>query len=239
MPTPFSAPGSPSLSESCRRPRSHGAQASFRCALLALLLAPPVQAGDLIVTVRDPSGTPLADVVVEARGPGNTGKAPAAGKAVVDQIGKEFVPWVSVIPVGSAVTFPNQDDIRHHVYSFSPAKQFELPLYKGTPAGPVVFDQAGIVALGCNIHDWMLGYVVVSDAAATAVTDDKGTATFSGLAAGGWTITTWHPAIKGGKVSPAVAVTVPATGQAASTANIAIDPTKKRRRAPRAGDRDY
>ena len=85
------------------------------------------------------------------------------GREIVDQINLEFVPHVKPVVVGSPVYFPNKDDVRHHVYSFSPAKRFELPLYSGTPAAPVVFDRPGIVAIGCNIHDWMLGYIYVAE----------------------------------------------------------------------------
>jgi plastocyanin len=130
--------------------------------VLALMLgsSTPVVGGELVVEVHDAKGRPLADAIVTATGP-----APAAGgkrpAATIDQINQEFVPQVSAVQVGTAVHFPNQDNIRHHVYSFSPAKQFELPLYKGTEAPPVVFDRSGLVVLGCNIHDWMLGYLYV------------------------------------------------------------------------------
>ncbi|WP_460890864.1 methylamine utilization protein, partial [Ramlibacter alkalitolerans] len=83
--------------------------------------------------------------------------------AVMDQVNSEFQPRVLVVTKGSRVRFPNSDTIRHQVYSFSAAKRFELPLYTGTPPEPVVFDRAGVVTLGCNIHDWMKGYVVILD----------------------------------------------------------------------------
>src|SRR5256885_12704347 len=88
------------------------------------------------------------------------GAASAAPKkhAVVDQRDKQFVPYVTAVQVGTAVIFPNSDNIRHHVYSFSPAKKFELPLYSGVPAGPVGFDKVGVMPLGCNIHHWMIPY---------------------------------------------------------------------------------
>jgi plastocyanin len=76
---------------------------------------------------------------------------------------KQFVPEVLVVPVGSEVRFPNHDTVRHHVYSFSPAKKFELKLYTGTPANPVLFDRPGVVVLGCNIHDQMVGWILVVD----------------------------------------------------------------------------
>ena len=81
----------------------------------------------------------------------------------MDQRGSQFVPHVLPVQAGTSVTFPNSDQIRHQVYSFSASKRFELPLYAGTSASPIRFDQPGIVVLGCNIHDWMIGYVVVLD----------------------------------------------------------------------------
>ena len=90
-------------------------------------------------------------------------RLPTRRDAVVDQVDKEFTPKVNAILVGTSVIFPNHDNVRHQVYSFSPAKRFELPLYAGVPAQPVVFDTPGVVVLGCNIHDWMVGYVYVSE----------------------------------------------------------------------------
>ena len=85
-----------------------------------------------------------------------------------------FTPRVSVVETGTSVGFPNSDDVLHHVYSFSPAKRFELPLYSGRPASTVVFDQPGVVVLGCNIHDWMIGWIVVLDTPHHARSDDEG-----------------------------------------------------------------
>ncbi len=62
----------------------------------------------------------------------------------------------------------------HHVYSFSEAKTFELALYKGNAHPPLVFDRPGVVVLGCNIHDSMLGYILVVDTPHFASTDAAG-----------------------------------------------------------------
>ena len=78
------------------------------------------------------------------------------------------------IQAGTLVTFPNSDNTLHHVYSFSPAKTFELPLYSGKRAPPVLFDTPGIVTLGCNIHDWMVAHVVVLDSPWHARSGDDG-----------------------------------------------------------------
>jgi len=163
--------------------------------LLAAALASasaPVWAADLSLSFRDSAGAPLEFAVATAA---PVGKATSAkpGKAVVDQVDREFVPYVSVVSVGSEVSFPNQDDIRHSVYSFSPAKRFELKLYSGTKAAPVVFDKPGVVALGCNIHDWMLAYVYVTEAPYYGRSDAKGALTLKGLEPGEYELHLWHP----------------------------------------------
>lgn len=192
--------------------------------------------GTITVEVKDATGAPLVDAVILARGPNNS--APPK-KAVIDQVDKEFVPFVSVVSVGTAATFPNQDDIRHHVYSFSPAKQFELPLYKGTPAAPVVFDRTGVVTLGCNIHDWMLAYVYVTDAPRFGKTDAAGRLELTDLPAGTWELVAWHPFVKGGKDSPPQRLDLAAGGRASAAFALHIDPPKKKRRAPKGDDKTY
>src|SRR5437868_8194485 len=128
--------------------------------LIALVsLCHQVCAGSFDVTVKDSKGDPVSDAVVYAIASGP--RAASKKQAVIDQRDRQFVPYVTAVQVGTAVLFPNSDNIRHHVYSVSPAKRFELPLYAGVPAAPVVFDKEGFVTLGCNIHDWMVAYVAV------------------------------------------------------------------------------
>src|SRR6202008_4939692 len=115
-----------------------------------------------------------------------------AASAVMDQQGKEFVPFVLPVAVGTPVTFPNRDNIRHHVYSFSASKRCELPLYIGTPAAPVVFDKPGSVVLGCNIHDWMVGYVYVLATPYFVKTGPDGRAQLTNVAPGSYEACGWH-----------------------------------------------
>lgn len=113
------------------------------------------------------------------------------GEAVIDQVDREFVPAISVVRPGTAIRFPNHDDVLHHVYSFSPAKTFELPLYKGVDTDPVIFDQAGVVTLGCNIHDWMLAWVLVTDAPVVLRTPEGGRIRTE-LPPGPYEVRVWH-----------------------------------------------
>ncbi len=137
-------------------------------------------------------GQPVADVavIVTAQQPISV---PHQTTAIIDQVQKQFTPYVSVIQTGSKVSFPNKDNIRHHVYSFSPAKPFELKLYSGTPSQPVVFDKAGTVVLGCNIHDWMLAYVLVVDTPFFAVSGKDGVVALNELPAAAYRVQIWHP----------------------------------------------
>ena len=114
----------------------------------------------------------------------------------MDQRNREFVPHVLVIEAGTWVDFPNNDTVSHQVYSFSPAKPFQLPLYKGRTHPPVLFDRAGVVTLGCNIHDNMLGYIYVADSPCFGKTDLDGRWSSGELPAGRYDVRIWSPRIK-------------------------------------------
>lgn len=162
--------------------------------LLALsLLISPSHAGDVQVEVLTAPGQPLAEAVVSLHGEASAGTPPSASEAVMDQRDRQFDPQVLAIRTGTLVRFPNSDDIRHHVYSFSPAKRFELRLYHGTTAEPVRFDQAGKVALGCNIHDGMLGFIYVLDTRWFGVSGNEGQVVLTGVPAGDYQLQVQHP----------------------------------------------
>ncbi len=184
--------------------------------LACLLGALPVPAADLRASVRDQRGRFVADAVVLAvpADPKNALRARPPADAV-DQVDKQFVPYVKPVFVGSKVRFPNSDKIRHQVYSFSPAKKFELPLYGGTDAPPVVFDKPGIIVLGCNIHDWMVGYIYVSETPFFAKTGSGGTAVIEDLPPGEYTVRVWHPGMESSEESTARRITVGGSGAAA------------------------
>lgn len=162
----------------------------FRTALL-LAVAGPASAATLEVFAQQADGHSVADVVVTLRGPAEA--LQGVLKADMDQRGQRFAPHVLVVHTGTQVRFPNSDNIRHQVYSFSTAKRFELRLYKGTPAAPLLFDKPGVVVLGCNIHDWMLGYIYVTDDPRFGVSDAQGRVRLEQLPAGDYHLTLWHP----------------------------------------------
>ena len=164
--------------------------------LLAILgtaaLASTAAARTVSGQVLGQDGKPIANAVVFVQEPAALSPAAAASPAIMDQFNKTFVPEMLPIAVGTQVRFPNRDQIRHHVYSFSRPKRFELPLYKGEDAPPVLFDKPGVVKIGCNIHDWMSAIILVLPNDRFAVTKEDGTFALPGLESGQYTITAWH-----------------------------------------------
>ena len=162
--------------------------------LLAAVLHPAFAAAETLnARVINQDGEPVADAVVYF--PEVRGEPEATPTAVVDQEDKEFIPYVTVVRAGTEVDFPNRDNIRHHVYSFSESKSFELPLYKGRSANPVIFEQTGVVPLGCNIHDWMQAYIFVTESRHFGVTDARGRVQLPGVPSGRQRVQVWHPAL--------------------------------------------
>lgn len=184
-------------------------------ACLGLAAAPVVAAGvDLEVRGRD--GQPLADAVVYLSSDGaRAAVRPAEGVQIAQQ-DKRFVPEVSVVPVGTAIQFPNLDRVRHHVYSLSAARPFELKLYAGAPANPVVFDRPGVAVLGCNIHDRMVAWVVVVETPHHGRSGADGRVRLDNVPPGAYTLHAWHPALPVGAPAVERPLAVPAAGAKAA-----------------------
>ncbi len=162
------------------------------CAMaLLVVMAPAARATGLQVHVQDNAGKPLADVVVFAEPDAGQNVPKVMHPAEIEQRGLKFLPLVSVVQTGSRISFPNNDKVRHHIYSFSPAKKFDQKLYSGVTATPQTFDKAGTVVLGCNIHDKMVAYVKVVDTPYFGKTDASGVAKFD-LPPGKYTVKAWH-----------------------------------------------
>lgn len=163
--------------------------------LLAALVATPALGGDFTVDIRNAAGQPLANAVVMVKAAGGAAGQPVryAWPMVMSQQNVAFTPYVLVVPVGSTVSFPNKDKVRHHVYSFSPAKKFELKLYGRDESRSITFDRPGIVSIGCNIHDGMIAFIYVADTPYAAKTGADGSVTLRGVPAGAATLTVWHP----------------------------------------------
>jgi hypothetical protein len=119
-----------------------------------------------------------------------------SGRYEVSQKNLQFHPFLTIVPVGADVSFPNLDPTKHHVYSFSPTKRFELKLFAKDQSRTVHFDKAGVVALGCNIHDQMSAFIVVTDSAWTARTNGQGMAVFADAPNAPGRVTVWHPYLR-------------------------------------------
>jgi plastocyanin len=164
--------------------------------LFALAFASEGRAATLEVSVTDEQGEPVRQVAVYVTAVNAAPAVSPAPTAIMDQQHKQFVPHILVVQTGTSVQFPNHDDVSHHVYSFSRAKSFELGLYKGQAYPPVVFDVAGTVVVGCNIHDGMLAYIKVVDTPYFSLTNDAGVATIDVLPDAEYTLEVWTPRLR-------------------------------------------
>jgi plastocyanin len=157
-------------------------------------IAVAAAAAPVNIQVIGTDGRPLAGAVVIVTMPGTPAPVPHGAYAVA-QRNIQFDPQVLVVPVGATVSFPNFDKVRHHVYSFSKPKRFELKLFGRDETRTVTFDKPGAVALGCNIHDSMNGVVYVTGSPYTALTDANGRVRLN-VAAGAGRVAVWHPSIR-------------------------------------------
>jgi plastocyanin len=206
----------------------------------ALFLATAIVSAHAAETFRvmtgDSGGKPVADAVaylVNLDSP--VPVHPTANLVAITQKDQEFSPYVTPVVVGTKVVFPNLDNVQHHVYSVSAAKRFEIPLYIGDSKEAIVFDHEGIVTLGCNIHDWMVAYVVVLNTPYFAKTGKDGAAEVTGVPAGRYRLSVWHP--RAGTVNRELVVA--GSGDAVQVISVVLKPDHRIRRAPDAGGGDY
>lgn len=203
-----------------------------------------MQATSLSVEVVDNEGRPVSDAVAVAvaTDPPSASLAPPPttpeAQITLDQIGKQFVPALLVVRVGTQVYFPNHDQTRHQVYSVSAAKPFELPLYAGDDIPFVLFDKPGPVALGCNIHDWMRAYVYVADSPWFARSDATGHAVIT-LPVGHYTVQLWHSRLAPGADVTPIEVAVSASAPAVAHWQVSLKPPFAPHRGPVSGGRAY
>jgi plastocyanin len=205
-------------------------------AILLLASCGAHAAGTVTVVTRDSAGKPVPDAVaylVPAGAPAAV--APPSQPVAIVQRDQEFAPYVTPVVVGTRVVFPNEDTVRHHVYSVSPAKRFEIPLYIGDSKEAIVFDKEGIVTLGCNIHDWMVAYVVVLSTPYFAKTGADGRADVASLPPGGYRLHVWHP--RAGAVERDLSVAE--SGDTTQVVSVVLRPDHRIRRAPDAGSGGY
>ena len=191
----------------CRPRPAAGALRSLLTLLALLAVAGPGLPATLVVSVQTPEGRSLPGAVVTVRPLEAPPRHATPVHAVMDQVNRSFAPDLLVIPVGSTVEFPNSDSVSHQIYSFSAPKRFQLPLYRGKPYPPVHFDQAGVITLGCNIHDEMLAYLLVTDAAWYGRTNGTGSWSTE-VPHGRYRVELWHPRLRDNETDLARELTV-------------------------------
>jgi plastocyanin len=189
--------------------------------LTASLAAAQALAADVHIKVLDADGQPLNDAVAFLDSPAAKSQARPLTEIDIIQRDKRFTPAVTVVTVGTPVSFPNQDTVRHHVYSFSPTKVFDIKLYVGRPAKPVVFDKPGIAVLGCNIHDTMVGWTVVLETPWFAKAQ-AGQALIKQVPAGTYTLRVWHPAMVAGQPAHEQPLTLAEPGPFKATVKLGV-----------------
>ena len=205
--------------------------------VLTLLAIPPSNARSITISATNDLQQGISDAVVILTSVA-THNSKTRQEETIWQRNKKFNPYVLPIQVGTKVSFPNEDVVRHHVYSFSSSKRFELKLYAGNTARPIVFDKPGVVAIGCNIHDWMLAYIVVSDSP-YFVRTSFGRATINHLPDGKYWVSFWHPdLISGQNVQPTI-FTVNKTHTELTFNGIKLRPSAKREPPPFDESEDY
>ena len=203
---------------------------SPKALLAATLCCCAAQAATLEVRVRDSAGSPVADAAVYAVPASGPADARNPRAVAIEQVEREFVPYLTVVQTNTPVSFPNRDPIQHHVYSFSPAKNFEIKLYSGN-SPEILLDRPGVITLGCNIHDWMIAYVVVVPTPHFGRTDATGAAMLRDLPGGAYEVRAFHP----NQRAAAPAQTTALDAAAAATATFVVDttPRKPRFKPPR------
>lgn len=186
----------------------------MRTLFLAAMLGAPLAAtaATAQIEVETEAGKPLAGAVVFLESREARAAAKPAQGVEIAQVARQFSPQVTVVPIGTSVQFPNRDTVRHHVYSFSPTKNFELKLYAGKDANPVLFDKPGIAVLGCNIHDNMAAWVVVVETPYYGQSGANGRATLDNVPAGNYRLRVWHAGLPVGAPAQDLPLALAATG---------------------------
>jgi plastocyanin len=203
-------------------PRQSGAMRRL-VVLVLFVLAAPAAAAQLSVEVRNAKGAPVPNAVISLYPDGRAVPVAAPRAPLrIEQHYNKFSPFVLVVPVGGEVAFPNLDSFRHHVYSFSPVRRFELKLFAKEQNRTVRFDKAGPVPLGCNIHDSMTAFVKVSDTALAVTTDAAGRATFPNVPPGAVVARIWHPYLRAPANQIEARWTVPRAGRSAQSVAVTL-----------------
>ena len=199
-------------------------------------------AQEIKLTLIDANGAPVSGAVMELLSDTALASANSSMNEVrVDQIDKEFVPTVTTIVAGGSASFPNSDDILHHVYSFSPAKTLDTPLYGSNSDSEYreAFDVPGVVEIGCNIHDWMLAYIYVGESELMEISNDEGLVSLSDIPPGDYRLRVWHSRLAAPQNKMEQDVTIEADGVKELELSLKLSRDRRVRRAPSANRKRY
>jgi plastocyanin len=207
-----------------------------KASFVAFILAGSVLAGDVTIKVQDTKARGVENAVVSLKPLFESDMVfTAKNQLAMQQKGAMFAPFVLPVFKGTKVSFPNLDEFRHHVYSFSPAKRFELRLYGQDESKQIAFDTAGVVALGCNIHDNMLAYVYVTDHPIFGKTNAAGEVSFEKLPSGDYEIYVWHLDLKDKSTAKVAMITLGA-GDVSKLLTLDLRNVRKKQRRPAEDD---
>jgi plastocyanin len=200
--------------------------------LILTIMSPAAWAQSRVqIAVKDSLGKPIANSVIMVQ-PDDGATLPSRLSRrdfAVQQIDREFVPKITIAALGSRVTFPNRDVVQHSVYSFSKAKPFEIPIYAGDSPQVITLDKAGVVTLGCNIHDWMVGYIVVADTPIAETTKADGMVTIADLPRGKYTLRVWHSQLVPGEITQQFSLT---ESESRVDVSLPLKPARERYKPP-------
>jgi plastocyanin len=200
--------------------------------LILTIMSPAAWAQSRVqIAVKDSLGRPIANSVIMVQ-PDDGATLPSRLSRrdfAVQQIDREFVPKITIAALGSRVTFPNRDVVQHSVYSFSKAKPFEIPIYAGDSPQVITLDKAGVVTLGCNIHDWMVGYIVVADTPIAETTKADGMVTIADLPRGKYTLRVWHSQLVPGEITQQFSLT---ESESRVDVSLPLKPARERYKPP-------
>jgi plastocyanin len=183
----------------------------FPCvAALLFAVCGSARATTFTAEVDDQDGRPVANAVIVLV-PDSKTSIPAShlpAERTIDQRSETFIPLVTIVPKGGHIVFANNDQTTHQVYSFSSVKQFEITLTRGEKSPPIAFDNSGVAALGCNIHDHMIAYAFVAESPWAVLTGSDGRGTISEVPPGNYEAQVWHPKLPPGRAMPSLKASV-------------------------------
>ena len=163
--------------------------------LISLIAILPISSAASVKGTVTDGRRPVGEAVVWLEGSAHATPL----KTVIVQRNKVFTPHILVVPKGTTVSFPNEDNIFHNVFAEYNAKKFDLGMYPKGQTRTVTFDKVGLVSILCNLHSQMSAYIQVVDTPYYGLTDSSGKFSLSDVPAGSYVLHAWHESGKTSK----------------------------------------